>query len=68
MAVEPEQSVVVVPAVVEEQPVSTADFVERAFEPERAVTPLGDGPDHYRPDSPDDFRVACRDVSMPLPE
>ena len=28
----------------------------------------GDGPDHYRPDSPDDFRVACRDVSMPLPE
>ena len=29
---------------------------------------LDDGPDHYRPDSPDDFRVACRDVSMPLPE
>ena len=26
------------------------------------------GDDHYRPDSPDDFRVACRDVSMPLPE
>ena len=74
-------------ALVEEEPVATADFVERAFEPERAVTPLdvdeshassllslaaapaqGDGPDHYRPDSPDDFRVACRDVSMPLPE
>ena len=112
-------------ALVEEDPVATADFVERAFEPERAVTPWssprphlgeqhhfprgdsssssfwssttsmfssttsaaswasssassllsfaaapaqGDGPDHYRPDSPDDFRVACRDVSMPLPE
>ena len=71
-------------ALVAEEPVATADFVERAFEPERAVTPLdvdetsllsfaaapaqGDGPDHYRPDSPDDFRVACRDVSMPLPE
>ena len=40
MAVEPEQSVAVVPAVAEEQPVATADFVERAFEPERAVTPL----------------------------
>ena len=29
---------------------------------------LDDCLDHYRPDSPDDFRVACRDVSMPLPE
>jgi len=27
-------------ALVEEDPVATADFVERAFEPERAVTPL----------------------------
>ena len=33
-----------------------------------AAPAQGDGPDHYRPDSPDDFRVACRDVSMPLPE
>ena len=61
-------------ALVEEEPVATADFVERAFEPERAVTPLDvdesheTGWPHYRPDSPDDFRVACRDVSMPLPE
>ena len=27
-------------ALVEEEPVATADFVERAFEPERALTPL----------------------------
>ena len=55
-------------ALVEEEPVATADFVERAFEPERAVTPLDVDESHDRPDSPDDFRVACRDVSMPLPE
>ena len=36
--------------------------------PFAAAPAQGDGPDHYRPDSPDDFRVACRDVSMPLPE
>ena len=66
-------------AIVEETPVEAlaSDSATIAVVEESAVTALlsfaaapaqGDGPDHYRPDSPDDFRVACRDVSMPLPE
>ena len=35
-------------ALVEEEPVATADFVERAFEPERAVTPLDVDESHDR--------------------
>ena len=61
----PEQSVAAAPAIVEETPVEAlaGDSVERAVEEETAAAARD-----YRPDSPDDFRVACRDVSMPLPE
>ena len=39
-------------ALVEEEPVATADFVERAFEPERALTPLDVDESHDRRAAP----------------
>ena len=39
-------------ALVEEDPVATADFVERAFEPERALTPLDVDESHDRRAAP----------------
>ena len=39
-------------ALVEEAPVATADFVERAFEPERALTPLDVDESHDRRAAP----------------